>query len=63
MECDKLILKFTCKSKGPRKSLIVLKKRGEVGRCREGGTERWLAAGQGRKLLALPFIRLSIKLL
>ena len=41
MECDKLILKFTCKSKGPRKSMIVLKKRSKVGRWGEGGTERW----------------------
>lgn len=50
MECDKLILKFTCKSKGPRKSLIVLKKRSEVGRCGEGGTERWQRGKAGSYL-------------
>lgn len=31
MECDKLILKFTWRSKGPRISMTLLKKRNKVG--------------------------------
>lgn len=51
MECDKLVLKFTQKSKGPRKSMILLKKSNKVGGWGEGGTEGWQQGKGGRSLL------------